>query len=463
MHAARRWHAYETADQVRFGSDRDSQEWGALQLPRVGKYRSDGSVSAAFATCCSTLASHINDGELILAGTCVESFGCLRLPCKPELNHLIPALTAFHFHFLPRRAPALCSSPSPLFPHALSRSISACPSSLPISPPPVRVRRRQRVPGPVLVSPSRPCDRRPSHPIFSPVLCSLHPEPGLPCHKASRTRAILALSACAPEVRARVLSRRSAPFALLTGLRRPCLRPFFTRPNAPPLRPNMPHPPRAPSSRPPLPPPPPRPISLRGALLALELCVLSAAISHGPPLSLSFSSLLHSCIRSSLPSFLLFLRLPASCALYWIYPRHHTISIQRSIPAPSSSHPGVHPSVRAHLRDEVSAPAPHALIIPLRPSFWSSSSSRRRRPAAHAGFLLLFAICDLLCTARSLNAAYLSTARRPEIPPQTQTKRNSTAAFPAVRIPIPDALPTRPVCVPALVSHRNIRGLPIRT
>ncbi|KAJ6487547.1 hypothetical protein DFH09DRAFT_1377713 [Mycena vulgaris] len=447
----------------------ESQEWGALRLQRVGK---DGSVSAAFATCCSTLASHINDGELILAGTCVESFGCLRLPCKPELNHLIPALTAFHFHFLPRRAPALCSSPSPLFPHALSRSISACPSSLPISPPPVRVRRRQRVPGPVLVSPSRPCDRRPSHPIFSPVLCSLHPEPGLPGHKASRTRAILALSACAPEVRARVLSRRSAPFALLTGLRRPCLRPFFTRPNAPPLRPNMPHPPRAPSSRPPLPPPPPRPISLRGALLALELCVLALR-----PCSLPVLRAIPPVISRSLHAVCRHLARPAIVVVFFVPPFMHPLFSPvvpalpaspgilriRSIPAPSSSHPGVHPSVRAHLRDEVSAPAPHALIIPLRPSFWASSSLRRRRPAAHAGFLLLFAICDLLCTARSLNAAYLSTARRPEIPPQTQTKRNSTAAFPAVRIPIPDALPTRPVCVPALVSHRNIWGLPIRT
>ncbi|KAJ6549452.1 hypothetical protein DFH09DRAFT_1320200 [Mycena vulgaris] len=149
--------------------------------------------------------------------------------------------------------------------------------------------------------------------------------------------------------------------------------------------------------------------------------------------------------------------LDLSSASYNIHPALH--------PAPSSSHPGVHPCVRAHLRDEVSAPAPHTSSMLLRPSSSSSSSSRQRRPAAQAGFLLLFAICDLLCTARSLNAAYLSTARRPEIPPQTQTKRNSTAAFLAVRIPIPipDALPTRPVCVPILVSHRNIWGLPIRT
>ncbi|KAJ6487562.1 hypothetical protein DFH09DRAFT_1377716 [Mycena vulgaris] len=414
------------------------------------------------------LPSHLNDGALNLAGTCVESFGCLRLPWKPDLNHLIPALAAFRFHFLPRRAPAPRRRPI-----SLSRSISfgcPCPTSLPISPPPVRVRRRQRVPGPVLVSPSRPCDRRPSHPIFSPVPCSLHPEPGLPCHKASRTRATLALSACAPE----------PPSALSPPL------PHSPQPPSPP--PQRAAPPTrselktAPSRslfvtvqdlsvflRGLLPSPNPpsgvRCLPLSSTYFFSPLC---RAIPHGPPLSPSFSSLLHARIRSPLLPFL-----PALPVDPYVSPGILRVLLNPSL-APYFIHPALHPrcpiiarwrapSVLAHLRDEVSAPAPHALIMLLRPSFSSSSSSRRRRPAAHAGFLLLFAICDLLCTARSLNAAYLSTARRPEIPPQTQIKRNSTAAFPAVRIPIPDGLPTRPVCVPALVSHRNIWGLPIRT
>ncbi|KAJ6497256.1 hypothetical protein DFH09DRAFT_1447012 [Mycena vulgaris] len=364
-----------------------------MALPRLGKYRSDGSVSASFATCCSTLAL---SPQRRRAGTCVESFGCLRLPWKPELNHLIPALAAFRFNFLPRRAPAplqLAVAPVPARPV----SFHLVRPPVPFLPPDIAA---SRVRSSALTR-TRACACQPvaslRPPSFPPNL-----QPGLPCHKASRTRATLALNPCAPELRTRVPSRRSALVALLTSLLRPCPPPSLLGLTPPPLRPNPPRPaleiappvfyssrskifPASPEAS------SPRPIRLRGLPRHPARPAIVAVVFVPPPFA-------H-------PLF------PALPACPYVSP-----GILHVLPNPSLAPP----FVRAHLREYASVPAPHNSMMPLRSS--SSSPSRRHQPAAHAGFLFKFAICYFLfAVCRSLFEftipRRLSTARRLEIPP----------------------------------------------
>ncbi|KAJ6497253.1 hypothetical protein DFH09DRAFT_1336843 [Mycena vulgaris] len=336
-------------------------------------------------------------------------------------------------------------SPPPLqFPHALSRSISfgrPCPSSLPILPPPVRVRRRQHVPGPVLVSPSRPYDRRPSHPIFSPVPCSPHPEPGQPRDKTSRTCATLALSSCAPE----------PPLPLTPPLRHSPRRPL---PSAPTCR-------RPQALRPrgcPLPYSiqglssllgllPLAQSAFRGAPLALELCVLVPASSYARSHPRSQAV----CTQSAAPS-----RTARYCRFWFLTSSTHALlprlcprlsRVPRDPARCTGSIPGVilyltrapsplphhrtlarTPSLRAHLRDDAAAPL---VLVP--------TSIIRGVSVCKS----LFAIC-LLCTVNLVfRAAYHPPAASKSPSNSNHTKRNLIAASPAVSIPIPDAFHLR--------------------